>query len=294
MKRTILASPLVLLALVGWLAFAAPTSAQALVARDGSLLTLDMCRIRATIEEVVAFGESCAHELSGLGSPEETEKALEDERLAAEREFLKIGRQLSASRRAAARDLEGRVEAELRVLAMERTRFQVRFDPAEVTADGGGRQSWSERGLERGEFLLSPNAGEDLRPLARIASGGELSRILLALKSVASVDEAHKTLVFDEVDAGIGGGVAEVVGRKLLSIASRHQVLCGTHLPQIASQADTHYVVRKRVDSGRTITEVVPLSSSERVDELARMLGGETVTETARRHAREMLERDPG
>jgi len=248
----------------------------------------------ATIEEVVAFGESCAHELSGLGSPEETEKALEDERLAAEREFLKIGRQLSASRRAAARDLEGRVEAELRVLAMERTRFQVRFDPAEVTADGGGRQSWSERGLERGEFLLSPNAGEDLRPLARIASGGELSRILLALKSVASVDEAHKTLVFDEVDAGIGGGVAEVVGRKLLSIASRHQVLCVTHLPQIASQADTHYVVRKRLDSGRTITEVVPLSSSERVDELARMLGGETVTETARRHAREMLERDPG
>lgn len=247
----------------------------------------------ATIEEVVAFGESCAGELSGLGSPEETEKALEDERLAAEREFLEIARQLSTARRAAARALEGRVVAELRALAMERTRFEVRFDPAEVTADGGGRQSWSERGLERGEFLLSPNAGEDLRPLARIASGGELSRILLALKSVASADEAHKTLVFDEVDAGIGGGVAEVVGRKLLSIASRHQVLCVTHLPQIASQANIHYVVRKRVDSGRTVTEVVTLSSSDRVDELARMLGGEIVTETARRHAREMLERDP-
>src|SRR5439155_16321372 len=111
---------------------------------------------------------------------------------------------------------------------------------------------WTERGLETAEFLLSPNPGEELRPLARIASGGELSRILLALKSVATHDDTEqgKTLVFDEVDAGIGGRVAEVVGRKLRAIGERHQVLCVTHLPQIASMADSHFVVRKRVERG--------------------------------------------
>src|SRR5207247_3836640 len=107
--------------------------------------------------------------------------------------------------------------------------------------------SWTERGIETAEFLLSPNPGEDLRPLARIASGGELSRILLALKSVASLDARGKTLVFDEVDAGIGGGVAEVLGRKLKAIAAAHQVLCRTPPPQVASFADRHYAVRKRV-----------------------------------------------
>ncbi|PYQ12754.1 MAG: hypothetical protein DMF80_17580 [Acidobacteria bacterium] len=150
---------------------------------------------------------------------------------------------------------------------------------------------WTERGLETAEFLLSPNPGEELRPLARIASGGELSRILLALKSVATRDdpEVGKTLVFDEVDTGIGGRVAEVVGRKLRAIAERHQVLCVTHLPQIASMADRHLVVRKRVERGRTITDVLPLEGGERVEEVARMLGGETITESARRHAREMV-----
>jgi len=124
---------------------------------------------------------------------------------------------------------------------------------------------------------------------ARIASGGELSRILLALKSVASLDARGKTLVFDEVDAGIGGRVAEVVGRKLRDMAQRQQVLCVTHLPQIASMADRHLVVRKQVERGRTTTEVGVLDASERVEEVARMLGGETVTDAARRHAREMV-----
>jgi DNA repair protein RecN (Recombination protein N) len=149
--------------------------------------------------------------------------------------------------------------------------------------------TWTERGIETVELLLSPNPGEDLKPLAKIASGGELSRILLALNSVASLDDAGKTLVFDEVDAGIGGGVAEVLGRKLKAIAARHQVLCVTHLPQVASFADRHYAVRKRVERGRTVTEVKALSADERVEEVARMLGGETITEAARRHAREMV-----
>ena len=146
---------------------------------------------------------------------------------------------------------------------MEKTRFEVRFTP-----EPGRRRrrrvaaGWTERGLEQAEFLLSPNPGEELRPLARIASGGELSRILLALKSVASLDAPGKTLVFDEVDAGIGGRVAEVVGRKLQGIAARHQVLCVTHLPQIASLADRHFVVQKRVERGRTLTEVRALSAT--------------------------------
>jgi DNA repair protein RecN (Recombination protein N) len=167
----------------------------------------------------------------------------------------------------------------------------VAFAPAEADAAVDPSQ-WTERGLERAEFLLSPNTGEELRPLARIASGGELSRIMLGLKSVVRSDVPGLTLVFDEVDAGIGGRVAEVVGRKLKAVAARQQVLCVTHLPQIAAFADQHLAVRKRVERGRTVTLVEPLEGEARVEEVARMLGGETITATARQHAREMLKQD--
>jgi DNA repair protein RecN (Recombination protein N) len=245
----------------------------------------------ATIEEVLAFGERCRRELDALLSPEEQEGTLEArrERLAAA--YLERARALSKRRRAAALDLRRRVQTELAELAMEKTRFEVAFTPAE--ADGVADPSgWTERGLERAEFLLSPNPGEELRPLARIASGGELSRIMLGLKSVVRSDEPGLTLVFDEVDAGIGGRVAEVVGRKLKAVAARQQVLCVTHLPQIAAFADQHLAVRKRVERGRTITLVEPLAGDTRVEEVARMLGGETITATARQHAREMLKQD--
>jgi DNA repair protein RecN (Recombination protein N) len=243
-----------------------------------------------TVEEVLAFGERCRGELGEGGSPEEREQALELERTAVAARYLEGARAVSKKRRAAAPDLEKRAEAELALLAMERTRFRLRFDPAEappLSLDGSPR--WSEKGLELGEFLLSPNPGEELRPLGRIASGGELSRILLALKSVASLDAPGKTLIFDEVDAGIGGRVAEIVGRKLKAMAARHQVLCVTHLPQIASLAEAHYAVRKTVERGRTLALVEALGPAERIEEIARMLGGESITETARKHAREML-----
>ena len=243
----------------------------------------------ATVEDVIAFGEKCRSELRDLGSPEERERALGQERETLAGRYLAAAIQLSRKRRSAARDLEKKVQAELALLAMERTRFQVAFAPESPAASADDTSTWTERGLETAEFLLSPNPGEELRPLARIASGGELSRILLALKSVASLDASGKTLVFDEVDAGIGGGVAEIVGRKLRAMAQRHQVLCVTHLPQIASLADRHLVVRKQVERGRTTTEVGVLDASERVEEVARMLGGETVTDAARRHAREMV-----
>ena len=242
-----------------------------------------------TVEEVLAFGKRCREELRDLSSPAERQAELETKRRAAASEYFAAARDLSSKRRSAAKDLEKKVAAALAELAMPKTRFKVQFDPDIPPTDGSDPSMWTERGIESAELLLSPNPGEDLKPLARIASGGELSRILLALNSVASLDDAGKTLVFDEVDAGIGGGVAEVLGRKLKAIAARHQVLCVTHLPQVASFADRHYAVRKRLDRGRTVTEVVALGAEERVEEVARMLGGETVTETARRHAREMV-----
>jgi DNA repair protein RecN (Recombination protein N) len=242
----------------------------------------------ATVSEVLAFGARCRDELRTLGSPEEQERKLEERRAQAAAAYLERATALSKRRRAVARDLVRRVQAELALLAMEKTRFEVLFTPAdpEAALDPSG---WTEQGLERAEFLLSPNPGEELRPLARIASGGELSRLMLALKSVVRADVAGLTLVFDEVDAGIGGRVAEVVGRKLKLVAERQQVLCVTHLPQIAAFADRHLAVRKQVTRGRTQTDVDTLSEADRVEEVARMLGGETVTPTARLHAREML-----
>ncbi|HXK11390.1 MAG TPA: DNA repair protein RecN [Vicinamibacteria bacterium] len=245
----------------------------------------------ATVDEVRAFGERCRRELDSLASPEEQEKALvaRCERVAAA--YLDRARELSRKRRAAARELGRKVLNELGQLAMEKTRFEVAFTPAEPATEPG---AWTERGLERAEFLLSPNPGEELRPLARIASGGELSRIMLGLKSVVGSDAPGLTLVFDEVDAGIGGRVAEVVGRKLKAVAARQQVLCVTHLPQIAALADHHLAVRKRMEHGRTLTVVEPLAGEARAEEIARMLGGETITATARQHAREMLKQDFG
>jgi DNA repair protein RecN (Recombination protein N) len=241
----------------------------------------------ASVQEVLAFGARCREELEKLESPEAREAQLDGELKTAAEGYKKAAVELSKLRREAGAELAERVLHELKQLALEKARFRMAFDPEPARPDDP--ETWGERGLERGEFLLSPNPGEELRPLARIASGGELSRILLALESVASRGGDRRTLVFDEVDSGIGGRVAEVVGRRLRTLAARHQVLCVTHLPQVAALADSHFVVRKRVERGRTVTEVEQLDEEARVEELARMLAGETVTESARRHAREMM-----
>jgi DNA repair protein RecN (Recombination protein N) len=188
------------------------------------------------------------------------------------------------------------LEALLGSLAMERTRFEVRFD------DALPESAWSARGIDAAEFFVSPNPGEELRPLARIVSGGELSRIMLGIKTLTAASRHGFTeagdrppsgsapgLIFDEVDAGIGGRVADVVGRTLRTLASAFQVLCITHLPQIAAAADTHFAIEKRVEGGRTRTTVRRLDDAGRVEELARMLGGERVTDGIRASAREML-----
>ncbi len=258
---------------------------------EGRLALIERLKRRygTTVEEMLASAAAGREELGRLGAPEEQERALDAQRAEAVSGFLKLARALSKRRRAAGVELAARVQRELGQLAMEKTRFEVAFEPLGPAGDGEDTTQWSDRGLDAVEFLLSPNPGEELRPLARIASGGELSRILLALNAVAAVDQAAETLVFDEVDAGIGGRVAEVVGRKLRTVAERHQVLCVTHLPQIASLADRHYVVSKREVKGRTVTDVRPLDGTERIEEVARMLGGATITDTTRRHAREMV-----
>ncbi len=193
---------------------------------------------------------------------------------------------LSEQRRTAGAELSRRLERSLAELAMTRTRCEVRFAPDR------GESGWSARGSDQGELYISPNPGEDVRPLARIVSGGELSRIMLALKTLASTDEPGKTLLFDEVDAGIGGAVADVVGSRLRALSAHFQVLCITHLPQIAAYGTTHFQIEKSVKDGRTVTEVTKLSARDREDELARMMAGVDVSASVRASAREMLKRN--
>ena len=155
----------------------------------------------------------------------------------------------------------------------------------------GRTNAVSESGIDRAVFTIAPNVGETLKPLVAIASGGELSRVVLALKSILAASESVATIVFDEVDAGIGGAVAEVVGRKLATLARHHQVICITHLPQIAKFGDHHFKISKHVASGRTRTAITLLSADDRTREIARMLGGEKITRVTLEHARELLKK---
>ena len=245
------------------------------------------------LEDVLERGRSLARErdlLNGVGErAEDLQKALAD----ASGRYLAVARELSRKRREAAGQFARTVETLLAELAMERTRFDVRFNGAEV-----GPDEWSERGIDRAEFYVSPNPGEELRPLARIVSGGELSRVMLALKTLTVGEAPGKTLIFDEVDAGIGGRVAEVVGGRLRALGERFQVLCITHLPQIAARGTTQFLIEKRVRDSRTVTSVERLSDAGRVEEIARMIGGAVVTDAVRATARDLIaggskEQDP-
>jgi DNA repair protein RecN (Recombination protein N) len=207
----------------------------------------------------------------------------------------RMAAQLAEQRRKAAQALAAGVEKELAALKMAGTRFavEVQFVPAPKESNPylvwEGR-ALTEAGADRACFLIAPNVGEAIKPLAAIASGGELSRVVLALKAILAQGDDLETVVFDEVDAGIGGGTAELVGRKLAALARRHQILCITHLPQIAKFGDQHLRIVKHVDQGRTRTTIAPLDARQRVEEIARMLGGEKITETTLAHAKEMLE----
>ena len=249
------------------------------------------------LSDVIARRDRLRRELEDLDRHDERQLELERRHDAACARYLDAARRLSEARRALAPGFARRLERLLGELAMERTLFEVRFNAEPLPAP-----AWTASGVDAVEFFISPNPGEDLRPLARIASGGELSRIMLAIKTLTATSRhgfseaddrppsgATPGLVFDEVDAGIGGRAADVVGRKLRTLGSAFQVLCITHLPQIAAYADTHFLIEKRVDDGRTQTRVARLDEPGRIEELARMLAGESLTDGLRATAREML-----
>jgi DNA repair protein RecN (Recombination protein N) len=234
----------------------------------------------STLAAVLEHRERVEQELAELGDAAATRQDLGRQLQAAAAALQEAGGRLSAARRDAAQRLNGAVEAELVDLALAKARFEARLFALEVP---GGR------GLERVEFYLAANPGEEPKPLSRIASGGELSRIMLALRRAAPAGEGVPTLIFDEVDAGIGGAAATAVGEKLRKVARGLQVLCITHLPQVAAFADHHYRVEKEETQGRTMTSIVALNEDDRVREMARMLGGARVTERTLEHARELI-----
>lgn len=245
----------------------------------------------STLGDVIAARHELERQIEAFEHAEERTATLTVALRHASDEYLRLARTLSLARRKTAVEFSRALVRSLAELAMDRTRFEVRFDTAAGDTSTGAERSedWSVRGIDRAECYLSPNPGEELKPLSRTASGGELSRIMLALKSLTAAAVPGKALVFDEVDAGIGGRVADVVGRTLRGLSGNGQVLCITHLPQVAAHGGTHFRIVKELRQARTVTRVERLHDDDRIEELARMLGGAHVTERARAAAREML-----
>ena len=224
--------------------------------------------------------------LRQIETSDEREQELSREVESARNRYLDRAGKLHRERVRAAKRFEKAVESCIAELAMERARFQIQISEH--------RDSAGLKGIDQVEFYFSANAGEDLKPLARVASGGEASRLMLVLKTVANATEFPRTIVFDEIDSGIGGRVSEAVGIKLRKLAETNQVLCVTHQPQIARFADSHLAVQKAVVDGRTQVDISKLNRTGRIEELARMLTGAEITDTARRHARELLKSRDG
>jgi DNA repair protein RecN (Recombination protein N) len=200
---------------------------------------------------------------------------------------------LSRKRKSKAMDLSRKIKRSLADLGMEKTKFDIRVMPREVINGlaelRGKRYQVTERGMDEVEFFVSPNPGEELRPLAKIASGGEISRIMLALKSILAKTDQVSSMIFDEIDVGIGGEVASAVGKALKNLGLTHQVIVITHLQQIASQANHHFKVYKETVKGRTITRIKRLEKEEQVKEIARMISGEKISEVTMKQAQEMI-----
>ncbi len=245
--------------------------------------------------ECLAYLEECRSSLAAISDEEGTEARLAGARDALRAELAKAALALSEKRSRAAGSLDARMEEALSELGLAGARFQTLIthqeDPEGFIRAGGRAVALRADGVDRAQFHFSPNPGEPPRGLSRVASGGELSRLMLALESVLRRADLIPTLIFDEVDAGIGGAVAEVVGRKLKGVSASHQVLVVTHLPQVASLGDRHFRVEKHVAGERTQTRVEVLDDHKRVEEIARMGTGLEITDAAREHAREMLEK---
>ena len=250
------------------------------------------------LSDVIAYGEGIRRKIDEMENKDEVLRELRPKLTAAAAEYLKVARTLSRKRIDAARKLEKLVEAEINDLAMKAS-FRIAVDESEA------EEHWTSSGINQVVYRIATNAGETMRPLEQIASGGELSRVMLALKASveaganpagkkasagrALLPASQRTLVFDEIDSGIGGRAAEAVGRKLKVLSKANQVLCVTHLPQIATFADHHYLIEKRESGGRTKTTVRLITGDERTEEVARMLSGAKLTETSRKHAEQMI-----
>lgn len=234
----------------------------------------------ATVEDCLAYLEKCRGELDAMETADDTLILLEGKLRKAEVSVRDTGAALTRARKEAALRLKERVQTELRDLDMQKIRFAIDIAPKEPSPDG----------CDAIRFLMSANVGEDLRPIARIASGGELARIMLALKNVLAEQESVGTLVFDEVDTGVSGRAAQKVAEKLAQVSRRKQVLCVTHLPQLAAMADTHFSVEKGERDGRTFTHVCLLDRQKRQSELARITGGAHVTDALLESAGELLD----
>jgi DNA repair protein RecN (Recombination protein N) len=238
-----------------------------------------------SVEEILAFRDEVAAQLESIEGADARTGALENEIAKAGKRLSKLASQLSEARSKAASKLGRKVQKALRELELPQARFQTKLDPL-APPEG---LACGPSGAESVEFLFSANKGERLLPLRKVASGGELSRIFLAVKGALRRVDDGMVLVFDEVDAGMGGRVAERIGRNLAELAERHQVLCITHLPQVAAFAHVHFRVAKAEQGGRTVSRIERLAGDERVEEIARMAGGESVSEATRGHARDLL-----
>ena len=236
-----------------------------------------------TVEDMLAYLEQCCQELDQIQYADDTLARLEKDLKKAQKEAARRGESLSQARREAAGALQARVQEELRQLDMPKVQFQTEFTPK------GGEAGMDETGLDEVQFLMSANLGEALKPIQKVASGGELARIMLALKNVLAEGDQIGTLVFDEVDTGVSGRAAQKVAEKMAQVARGKQVLCVTHLPQIAAMADTHFSVQKGEREGRTYTRLERLDRSQRREELARLIGGASITPSLLESAEELL-----
>ena len=237
-----------------------------------------------TVADMLDYLERCRAELEQIQDADDTIQRLEKDLEKAKKAAAKQGAALTKARKKAAEDLQKRVQEELRQLDMPKVQFVTDFAPSP------GQDGMDDTGMDQVQFLMSANLGEALKPIQKVASGGELARIMLALKNVLAEDDGIGSLVFDEVDTGVSGRAAQKVAEKMADVARRKQVLCVTHLPQLAAMADTHFSVEKGEKKGRTFTNVVRLEQEGRVEELARLIGGVAVTDVLKQSAAQLLE----
>ncbi len=248
-----------------------------------------------TLDGIGSYLREIDEELSGVENIAERIDAAGTEIDRMHKRLADLAVILSGKRKTAAKHMAQKIEKELSTLKMDGTRFEISLKT--IKADEktepflvAENSLISETGIDHARFLIAPNVGEKLKPLAQIASGGELSRMILAVKAIFAASKSVETIIFDEVDSGVGGDVAEVVGKKLHLLARHHQIICITHLPQIARFGDHHFKISKDVENGRTITSISPVSNEERIKEMARMMGGEKITRATLDHAKEMLD----